>query len=33
MDSENDNDDKCWDVTDDIINNADCICEMCNEIV
>ena len=31
MGPENDDDDGCWDVTDDIINNADCIYEMCEE--
>ena len=31
MDSEDDDDDKYWDVTNDIINNTDCICEMCNK--
>ena len=31
MNSEDDDDDECWDVTDDIINNADCTHEICEE--
>ena len=33
MSSENNNNNKCWNITDNIINNANCICEMCTETV
>ena len=33
MSSKDDNDNECWNVTDDIINNADCIYEMYKKTV
>ena len=33
MSSENEDDDECWDVTDGIINNADCTQKMCDKTV
>ena len=33
MNFKNNDDDECWDVINDIINNADCICEMCDKTI
>ena len=33
MNFKNNNDDKCWDITNNIINNADCTHKMCEKTV
>ena len=33
MNSENDNNNKCWNITDNIINNTDCIYKICKKII